>query len=517
LNVAPGRKETIETTIGVNRAPGARPKSLAKTLPALIKAHDAWKESITQIQTSNDLFNASLDRSVADLRLLWNEPRSGIGYIAAGVPWYDTLFGRDSILSAMMTLWIKPEIGRDVLRSLARFQGNEVNPARDEEPGKIVHEIRRGEMANTGEVAFGRYYGSVDATPLFVLLAAEYYRWTGDLDLMQELRPSIDRALDWVEQFGDIDSDGYIEYVRRAKGGLDNQGWKDSDDGIIDEEGNGLEPPIALVEAQGYVYAAKLGIAAVFEALGEQARAACLRDEAAAMRRRINRDFWMREGYYALALDGHKTLARVPTSNAGHLLWSGVPSQSKARSQIERFKKNDMFSGWGVRTLSSAARGYNPIGYHLGTIWPHDNALIIAGFKRYGAEADLNELATGLFDAACASSYYRLPELFSGSQRSAHHEPVPYPVACRPQAFAAATMPSVLGSILGLVPDAPHGRLYSVKPRLPFWLDFVRVCDLRVGAGSIDLFYHRRGTRTMVEVIGCHGARLQSRRLASEA
>jgi glycogen debranching enzyme len=486
----------------LNRAPDAKPKSFAKTLPAVVRVHEVWKASSTNVQTSNDLFNEALDRSFSDLRLLWNEPKSGPAYIAAGVAWYDTLFGRDSILAAMMSLWIRPQLGRDVLRSLARFQGSEVNPARDEEPGKIVHEIRRGEMANTGEVAFGRYYGSVDATPLFVLLASEYYRWTADLDLMAELRPSIDAALEWIDRFGDLDSDGYVEYIRRAKGGLDNQGWKDSVDGIIDQDGNDLRPPVALVEVQGYVYAAKLGIARVYEALGEEARAVSLREEASAMRRRINADYWMREGYYALGLDADKAPARVSASNAGHLLWSGVPSRPKAKSQIERFKKNDMFSGWGLRTLSSAARGYNPIGYHLGTVWPHDNALIIAGFKRYGAEADVNEIATGLFDAACASSYYRLPELFSGSQRTAHQEPVPYPVACRPQAFAAAALPSVLMSILGLVPDAPNGRLYSVKPRLPFWLDFVRVCDLRIGKGFIDVFYQKRGERTTVTVIG---------------
>ena len=502
LNIEPGKAEEIGVAIAVDRPAGPGRGSTQQSMLSVGESHSRWKESSTHVLTGNEMFNAALDRSIADLRVLWTDRGPGLSYISAGVPWFDTLFGRDSALAAMMSLAVRPELARDVLRCLTRLQGKVVDPTREEEPGKIVHEVRRGEMANTGDVVFGRYYGSIDSTPLFVLLAAEYYRWTADLELMRELQSSIDASLVWMERFGDLDGDGYLEYIKKAPGGLDNQGWKDSVDGIVDEEGNLLEPPIALVEVQGYVYAAKQKIADVYENLGDPARAKQLREEAAALRRRINADFWMPEGYYALALDADKKPARVVTSNAGQLLWSGVPSRARARSQIERLMRNDMFSGWGVRTLSSSARRYNPNGYHLGTIWPHDNALIMAGLKRYGAEAELNEVATGISDAAFAFPYFRLPELFSGSPRSAHHEPVPYPVANRPQAFAAAALPSLLTSILGLVPDAPHGKLYVVRPRLPFWLDFVRLAGLRVGEGTVDLIYNRRGSRTVVEVIG---------------
>ena len=502
LNIEPGKAEEIGVAIAVDRPAGPGRGSTQQSMLSVGESHSRWKQSGTQELTGNELFNAALDRSIADLRVLWTDRGPGLSYISAGVPWYDTIFGRDSALAAMMSLAVRPELARDVLRCLTRLQGKVVDPSREEEPGKIVHEIRQSEMANTGDVVFGRYYGSIDSTPLFVLLAAEYYRWTADLELMRELQSSIDASLVWMERFGDLDGDGYLEYIKKAPRGLDNQGWKDSVDGIVDEDGNLLEPPIALVEVQGYVYAAKQKIADVYEGLGDPARAKQLREEAAALRRRINADFWMPEGYYALALDADKKPARVVTSNAGQLLWSGVPSQARARSQIERFMRNDMFSGWGVRTISSSARRYNPNGYHLGTIWPHDNALIMAGLKRYGAEAELNEVATGISDAAFAFPYFRLPELFSGSPRSAHHEPVPYPVANRPQAFAAAALPSLLTSILGLVPDAPHGKLYVVRPRLPFWLDFVRLAGLRVGEGTVDLIYNRRGSRTVVEVIG---------------
>jgi glycogen debranching enzyme len=402
----------------------------------------------------------------------------------------------------MMSLALRPEIAREVLRCLTRFQGKEIDMPREEEPGKIVHEVRQSEMANTGEVVFGRYYGSIDSTPLFVLLAAEYYRWTADLELMRELQSAINAALVWMDRYGDMDGDGYLEYKRKAPRGLDNQGWKDSGDAIMDEKGALLEPPIALVEVQGYVYAAKMGIAQVYEALGDELRAGQLREEAAALRRRLNRVFWMPDCYYVLALDARKRPAKVPASNAGHLLWCGVPTKANARCQIDRLMGGDMYSGWGIRTLSSKARRYNPMGYHVGSIWPHDNALIAAGFKRYGAEAELNELATGICDAAFAFPYFRLPELFSGSPRSAHRTPVPYPVACRPQAFAAAALPSLLTSMLGLAPDAPNGRLYVVRPRLPFWLDFVRLSNLRVGDAALDLIYQRHGTRTVVDVIG---------------
>ena len=502
LTIEPGESEEIGAEISVDRPGGQGTGSARRSTLSVGDSHRAWKESSVQILSGNELFNAALDRSITDLRVLWTEGGPDRNYIAAGVPWFDTLFGRDSALAAIMSLAVRPGLAREVLRCLARSQGTLTDDPREEEPGKIVHETRQCETANTGEVVFGRYYGSIDSTPLFVLLAAEYYRWTADIGLMRELRPSIDAALDWMDRFGDLDGDGYLEYMKKVPNGLDNQGWKDSGDGIMDVDGHPLRPPIALVEVQGYAYAAKRAIADVYEALCDTTRAEALRSEAAALQERINSVFWHPEGYYALALDADKKPAKVLTSNAGQLLWSGAATKARARRQIERLMRNDMFSGWGIRTLSSSERRYNPMGYHVGTIWPHDNALIAAGFKRYGAEAELNELATGICDAAFSFPYYRLPELFSGAPRSAHLAPVPYLVACRPQAFAAAALPFLLTSILGLAPDAPHGRLYVVRPRLPFWLDFVRLSGLRVGEASLDLIYHRRGSRTVVEVIG---------------
>lgn len=506
LNIEPGKSEEIGAEIAVHRPGGPGTGSASQTTASVGDSRRAWKESSVQILTSNDLFNAALDRSITDLRVLWTEGGPDRNYIAAGVPWFDTLFGRDSALAAIMSLAVRPELAREVLRCLARFQGTVTEDSREEEPGKIVHEARQCETANTGEVIFGRYYGSIDSTPLFVLLAAEYYRWTADIGLMRELRPSVDAALAWMDRLGDLDGDGYLEYKKKVPRGLDNQGWKDSWDAIMHEDGRLLRPPIALVEVQGYTYAAKRAIAEVYEALCDMARAEELRSEAAALRKRINSDFWQPDGHYALALDADKTPAKVLTSNAGQLLWSGAPTKAKARLQIERLMRNDMYSGWGIRTLSSGEKRYNPMGYHVGTIWPHDNALIAAGFKRYGAEAELNEIATGICDAAFSFPYYRLPELFSGAPRSAHHTPVPYPVACRPQAFAAAALPFLLTSILGLAPDATNDRLYVVRPRLPFWLEFVRLSGLRVGASALDLIYRRRGSRTVVEVIGQTGS-----------
>lgn len=502
LRIEPGKSEEISTAISVDHLAGPGTASARQSTLSVQDSHRHWKEAGTHILSSNEMFNAALDRSLSDLRVLWSERGPDLSYVAAGVPWFDALFGRDSALASIMSLAFRPQIAENVLRCLTRFQGKTVDPSREEEPGKIVHEYRHSEMANTGEVVFGRYYGSVDSTPLFLLLAAEYYRWTADLALMKELRPALNAALVWMDEFGDMDGDGYLEYQKKCPNGLDNQGWKDSWDGIVDEDGEVLEPPIALVEVQGYAYAARQGIARVFEDLGDGERAAVLREQADALRRRINADFWTSGDYYALALDAGKKPADVLSSNAGQLLWSGAPSRAKARSQIERLMRNDMFSGWGIRTLSSGAKRYNPLGYHLGTIWPHDNALIMAGMKRYGAERELNEAATALCDVAFAFPYQRLPELFSGAPRSAHHVPVPYPVACRPQAFAAAALPYLLTSILGLAADAPNERLYVVRPRLPFWLDFVRVTGLRVGEGSVDLIYHRRRTRTVAEVIG---------------
>ncbi len=467
--------------------------------------YSTWLQGATRILTDNDFYNAVLQRSLTDLRMLWNHNGDTGSYPAAGTPWFDTLFGRDSCITALQTLSLKPDIARHCLTILARWQGKNLDPWRDEEPGKILHELRQGELTNTHELPFSPYFGSIDSTPLFLWLTSEYYQWTADLDLLRQMEPNLRAALSWIERYGDADNDGYVEYERRSAKGLVNQGWKDSGDSIIHADGTLMEPPIALVEVQGYVYAAKRKLAQLFSALGDEETAHRLLREAASLKRRFNRDFWLKEGFYALALDGRHRPAASTTSNPGHALWTGIAYRPYAAQVVQRLLRNDMFSGWGIRTLSTTSPRFNPFGYHLGTVWPHDNSIIAMGFKKYGFQDELNEVATALFDAARAFPYYRLPELFGGSARSAHHTPVPYPVACRPQAWAAGAFPLITQAILGLHPDAPNGRLLIVRPVLPQWLEHVQVEGLRVGQGEADLYYERRGRRTRVHVLNTRG------------
>jgi glycogen debranching enzyme len=467
--------------------------------------YDAWLANATIVSTDNEFFNAVLQRSLHDLRMLWNHHGEAAGYPAAGTPWYDALFGRDSAIVGMQSLALKPEIARDCLVSLARGQGKKFDPWRDEEPGKILHELRHGELTRTGELPFSPYYGSVDSTPLFLWLAGEYFSWTGDLGLLAHLDTNLRAGLHWMTKYGGLAESGYLSYERRSARGLVNQGWKDSHDAMIHESGALCEPPIALVEAQAYAYAAYRSLAPVFEALGDAKMAAKLEQDAADLALRFNRDFWTGAGFYALALDGSGRPAAPITSNPGHALWGGIVTRGHAGRIIPRLMQGDMFSGWGIRTLSADSTRYNPLGYHVGTVWPHDNSLIAMGFKRYGFEEELNELATALFDAARAFPYYRLPELFGGDERSVHQAPVPYPVACRPQAWAAGSIPLVTHAILGLVPDANARKLTIVRPALPDWLQTVRVNALRVGEAEVDLRYHRRGGQTRVEVVDVRG------------
>ena len=468
----------------------------------LVAEYRGWKEQGTRIVTSNELFNAVLDRSTSDLRMLSTTlDDMPVPFIAAGTPWYDTLFGRDSLISAFQTLAFNPDIARASLDLLGRMQGVERDERRDEEPGKILHELRRGEMARTGEIPFSRYYGSIDSTPLYLMLAAEYWRWTGDRAFLRRLGPVLEAGLTWLKTFGDRDGDGYLEYYREGEGGLINQGWKDSGDAIRDGEGRLARPPIALVEVQAYAYAAKLGLARLAADHDDPSRAARLRAEAEALRRQFNRDFWMAKGTYALALDADKRQADSVSSNPGHALWAGIVPLSRARRVADRLMQPDVFTGWGVRTLADSEPAFNPLGYHIGSVWPHDNALLAMGLKRYGLEVELNQIATALFEAAQQFDYFRLPELFCGMQRNAQGAPVPYPVACRPQAWAAGALPMILMAILGLCPDAPRGQLFIVRPHLPPWLSQVRVRGLRVGGATVDLLYELRERRTYVSVL----------------
>jgi glycogen debranching enzyme len=357
------------------------------------------------------------------------------------------------------------------------------------------------------------YYGTIDATPLFLMLVAEYFAWTGDMELIRELEPNLMAAMEWIDKYGDADKCGYVEYCKRSPKGLLNQGWKDSRNGIVNGDGTLVKPPIALVEVQGYVYAAKRSMAWLLSLLGKDQVARRLRREAAALKTRFNRDFWLEdEGFYALALGANKEPAESITSNPGQCLWTGIIDRDKAAKVVERLFANDMFSGWGIRTLSSQAARYNPLGYHLGSIWPHDNSLIGMGLKRYGFDDELNELATALYDCCRAFDYYRLPELFCGVPRTAHSLPVRYPVACRPQAWAAGAFMLLLQAILGLAPDAPENTLRIIRPRLPYWLEEVEVRGLKVGNSTVDLLYERQRGRTKVSTTAKRGVSVLLRR-----
>ncbi len=474
-------------------------------------SYDRWHSSAAAIRTDDEFFNAALRQSVTDLRALtidW----AGRSAICAGIPWFTAPFGRDSIITSLQTLMVRPELARDTLHFLAAYQGQTEDDWTEEEPGRILHELRRGEMAACMEIPHVPYYGSVDATPLFLVLLGETVRWTGDLGLARELLPAAERALFWIDEYGDRDGDGFVEYAPRTRHGLVNQGWKDSGDGVCYPDGAQPEPPIALVEVQGYVYDAKLQMADVYAALGLYDRADRLRAEAAELRDRINDAFWLEDqGYYALALDGRKRALPTITSNPGHLLWSGVPGSGQARRMAEVLLGDEMFSGWGIRTLGRHQPIYNPLSYHNGTIWPHDNAIIAIGLARYGLRRESAVVLQALFEAALHFRYHRLPELFCGIWRGETDAPVAYPVSCSPQAWAAGALFLVLQGMLGIEPDGVHGTLRLVEPFLPHRLRFLDLLRMEVAGSSISLQFNRIGERTMVNVLGIEGGPLDVR------
>jgi glycogen debranching enzyme len=451
----------------------------------------SWSERCTRIDTDSESFDLALAQGVADLRAL-GSTRGGAPVIAAGIPWYTCPFGRDTLLTAYQALLVNPELAREALVYLAAHQGRAVDPARDEEPGKIFHELRTGEMARAGEVPHTPYYGSVDATPLWLVLLSEYYLWTGDRETVATLLPVAERAVRWIDEFGDLDGDGLVEYARRTEKGLQNQGWKDSHDGVVFADGTVASGPIALVEVQGYVCDAKRRLGSVYRRLGDHGRAARLAAEARAMERRIEERFWMPEkGYFAEALDGQKRQVDSITSNPGHLLWSRAVADDKARAVGDVLLSPQMFSGWGVRTLASRQLSYNPLSYHNGTVWPHDNALCAMGLATYGMEERAADILDGLYQASLHFRHHRLPELFCGMGRRQGDFPVHYPVACSPQAWASATFFLLLRACLGLFPDAPRRTLYVRNPRLPAWLGEVHFRGLAVGGARVDLHFTR--------------------------
>jgi glycogen debranching enzyme len=493
---------TIDAIIGETTQPSTE---FDVAVHELRRSYEDWERASTQLITDNEQFNELLDRSLRDLRALYTITPDG-GVLAAGIPWYVTLFGRDALIASHQILSINPRPAREALQLLASHQGDQIDDWRDEEPGKILHEVRQGELARAGIVPHTPYYGSVDSTPWFLILLAQYFRWTGDAELARSLMPNVDAALRWIDEYGDLDGDGFVEYRTRSARGIRNQGWKDSHDAIVHTDGRLAEPPIALSEVQAYVYLAKSRIADVYLALGDEARAQRLVAEAEQLRRRFNDAFWMEdERYMAAALDADKRQVATIMSNPGHALYCGILDDDKAALVAKRLLAPDMFSGWGIRTMSKSAAAYNPMSYHNGSVWPHDNALIAAGLKRYGFVRSTNRVATALFDAAIQADYLRLPELFCGFTRRTPNRPVSYPVACSPQAWAAGSPFLMLQAMLGISARAHENLLTVNKPHLPTWLNTVEVRNLSVGASRISLVFRREAEITSFSLLSREG------------
>ncbi len=442
---------------------------------------------ISGITTSNQQFNQWLERSQYDLLSLLAHTEYG-NYPYAGVPWYNTAFGRDGIITAMQTLWIAPTIARDVLNFLANTQATEMDAYKDAEPGKIVHEIRGGEMVELKEVPFKRYYGSVDSTPLFIMLAGAYFERTGDLDFIKQIWSNIEAALNWIDAYGDIDGDGFIDYHHKSVNGLINQGWKDSHDSISDEHGHLAAPPVALCEVQGYVYDAKLKAAMLADALGMQNSAATLREQAAVLRKRFNDQYWDEIFQcYFIALQRDKQACRIVSSNAGHCLFTGIADTDKALKTAKRLMQPDMFTGWGIRTLSSNEKRYNPMSYHNGSVWPHDVAIIAMGFAKYGLKEEVLQLTNGLFDASLFIELQRLPELFCGLERRPGEGPTDYPVACSPQAWSVASVYMLLQACLGIEILAKERILKFNNPVMPKGVKKIHIEPLALGEKHVAI------------------------------
>lgn len=477
-------------------------------LSALQRARQALSVAssrVASVTSSNQIFNEAIRRSVADLHMLITHTPEG-PYPYAGIPWFSTVFGRDALITALETLWLAPQLSRGVLRHLAANQATQEDAASDAEPGKILHEVRYGEMAQLGEVPFRRYYGSVDSTPLFIMLAGSYLRRTGDLATLRALWPNIEAALSWIDNYGDRDKDGFVEYGRRTAEGLINQGWKDSYDSVFHEDGTLAKGPIALVEVQAYVYGAWRAAADIARHLGRESQAQQLEGRAATLRRQFDEVFFDDDlGTYILALDGQKRPCRVRTSNAGHALFTGIAYPERAQQVAETLMSPRSFSGWGVRTLASGEARYNPMSYHNGSVWPHDNAMVACGLAYYGFRREAARIFEGLFEASIYIDLRRLPELFCGFPRQRSQGPTFYPVACSPQAWAAAAPLSLLQACLGIEFDPSSERLIFDRPVLPDFCENVILRDLRVGGGSVDIALKGRGPGVTLSVLGREG------------
>jgi glycogen debranching enzyme len=502
LALPPGQRKSIFMTVecnAVETAPPTRP--FFRGMHAASRELEAAAQGATTIRTSNQLFNKVLCRSAADLSMLTTSTPEG-SYPYAGIPWYSTTFGRDGLITALQMLWCDPGIALGVLRRLAAYQSGTYDSSSDAQPGKILHEMRGGEMAALREIPFGLYYGSVDSTPLFVMLAGQYFERTGDLETLRLLWPNIEAALKWIDGPGDADGDGFVEYHRATEQGLANQGWKDSQDAVFHADGRLAEGPVALVEVQGYVYAAKRLAARCASALGHTSIARVLDEQASMLAARFDDAFWCPAiGTYALALDGEKRPCAVRTSNAGHVLFSGIALPERALRIAEQLMRPSFYSGWGIRTLGSEEPRYNPMSYHNGSIWPHDNALIAIGFARYGQKEAVERIFTGLFESATYMDFHRLPELFCGFRRTRNQGPTLYPVACSPQAWSCVTPFALISASLGLEFEPAKREIRLRNPRLPAFLDEIMISNLRLGETTIDMVVRRHGNEISIQLI----------------
>ena len=476
---------------------------------------DRWVKNVTKMESSNEELYRLFRRGVEDIAALRLPigPKDDLSFVpAGGVPWFAAIFGRDSLIASLQTLHIFPEFARGTLDLLGSTQARERDDYRDAEPGRIAHERRQGELAQLGKIPHTPYFGTADATPLFLVLLHDTWRWSGDDDLLGRHLETAERCLDWIDHYGDRDGDGFQEYGTRSPDGIENQGWKDSDDSILYPDGRKVEAPKALCELQGYVYDAWVRMAVVYDALGQRHRARDLRAKAAELFDRFNRTFWDEDlGFYVLGLDADKRPIRTIASNVGHCLWSGIVPPERATRVVERLMRKDMWSGWGVRTLSADHPAYNPHSYHNGSVWPHDNAVMAMGFKRYGHNEEAARIARALSEAASYFALQRLPELYAGIKRNSMNFPVQYLGANVPQAWSAGSVFFLVSALLGLEADAPSRKLY-VDPDLPPWLPDLVLRDLSVGKDKLSLRFWRDDEKTHVEVLEGDAAIVERRR-----
>jgi glycogen debranching enzyme len=468
----------------------------------------SWQKDATSLTSSNEDVYRAYRQSIEDMGALRLEDDDGSPHTwvpAAGIPWYATIFGRDSLIVALQSMAVNAGLGIGTLHKLAQLQATEVDDWRDAQPGKIPHEIRCGELAHFHKVPHTPYYGTADATPLYLVTLHETWLWTGDRTLLEAQIETAERCLEWLDQYGDLDGDGFQEYQTRSPQGLENQGWKDSGDAVVYPDGSRAQAPIALCELQGYVFDAKQRMAEVFDVLGQAERASNLRQQAEDLQQRFEAAFWLEdEGSYCFGLDAHKQPIRTVVSNAGHCLWSGIAGIERAGRVVRRLMQPDLWSGWGIRTVSANHPCYNPHSYHRGTVWPHDNGIIAAGFKRYGFAAEAGRLARDIWEAVSFFDSYRLPELYAGLPRATSSFPVQYVGANIPQAWAAGTIFHLLRTLLGLRADAPNGRLY-VDPTLPHWLADLTLSGLQCGSARLTIRFWREGEASRWEVTGQEG------------